>query len=175
VRPEESLAAWLAPVFDHWYRVPASWRHGTVDYWDGEPVPHAMWLAANDLASLEKRIWRGQVAALLPWIEETRCRVITLCRRRLRPDESDPGRPSASVEDLDWGSLLRQLSDKSARTPGWVLRLVQQMRRVRNELAHGRPATWPSIRHCLEAWRDWGDALSNAAANRPHRPHRSCC
>jgi len=163
MRPEKTLTDWVASEIERWRQVPRSWRHGTVDVWDGEIVTHALWLAANEPSSLGKRVWRGQVAALLPWIEETRCRVITLCQRILRPSAGEPGRPATDIEGLDWGPLLLQLSEAQDTTPGWVLRLARHMRRVRNELAHGRPATWPAIKDCLDAWREWGDELAKAA------------
>jgi hypothetical protein len=178
VCPEETLATWAASEINRWHQKPLSWRHGMIDDWDGEPVPHAMWLVVNDRSLLAKRIWRGQVATLLPWIEETRCQIIALCRRALRPFSDATGAPPADVAALDWGPLLYQLSESRTSIPGWVLRLVGHMRGVRNELAHGRPATWPAIRDCLDASRSWADLLAKAAhgnIQRTYAARRSGC
>jgi hypothetical protein len=118
-----------------------------LDSWGGEPTRHAAWLAHNDKDSLKKRIWRGQLGVLFPWIEERRREVIARYRPFLRATE----RTMPEVEMLDWGPISIQLSNSAKGSPN----AVQSARFIRNELAHGRPVSWLTISQCLDEFRAW--------------------
>jgi hypothetical protein len=118
-----------------------------LDGWGGEPVRHAAWLARNDPGSLAKRVWRGQLGVLFPWIEERRREVIARHRPFLRTTE----KTMAEVEMLDWGPIAIQLGNGAKGCP----KAVQSARAIRNELAHGRPVSWPAISQCLDEFRAW--------------------
>jgi len=118
-----------------------------LDGWGGETTRHAAWLARNELATLTKRVWRGQLGILFPWIEERRREVITRYRNLLRPTETT----MPEVEMLDWGPIVVQLGNSAKGCP----RSVQSARLIRNELAHGRPVPWSTIARCIDEFRDW--------------------
>ncbi len=118
-----------------------------LDGWGGEAARHAAWLAANDKGSLTKRVWRGQLGVLFPWIEERRREVIARHRPHLRATEQT----MPEVEMLDWGPIAFQLGNSAKGCP----KAVHSARGIRNELAHGRPVTWPTISQCLDEFRTW--------------------
>ncbi|HEY5071766.1 MAG TPA: hypothetical protein VII63_07010 [Caulobacteraceae bacterium] len=143
VRPDLCVESWDDGRKDGWRGVPLAWERGCLDSWGGEDAEHALWLAANKPAVLTKRVWRGQLTMMLPWIERQRLSIIEQERRTLRPD---PIRSGPDVESLDWGPLSAQLE----RVPN-LKRLLEVFREGRNELAHGRPLTWAQINACLVA------------------------
>ncbi|WP_341987605.1 hypothetical protein [Azorhizobium sp. AG788] len=118
-----------------------------LDGWGGEAARHAGWLARNDKGSLTKRVWRGQLGVLFPWIEERRREVISRHRPHLRVTEQT----MPEVEMLDWGPIAIQLGNSAKGCP----KAVHSARGIRNELAHGRPVTWPTISQCLDEFRTW--------------------
>lgn len=144
VRPDRHVASWDDGRTPCWRGVALAWENGCVDGWGGEPAEHPLWLAANRPPALAKRVWRGQLGMLLPWIEQYRQMIIEREKRTLRPDV----RSGADVESLDWGPLAFQLD----RVPA-VKQLALAFRGARNELAHGRPIMWGQIRLCMEAAR----------------------
>lgn len=148
VRPDLCIGDWDRGETTFWQGVAPSWESGCIDDWGGEPAEHALWLAANRPTALAKRVWRGQLSMLLPWIEQQRQLVIELEWRNLRPD---PVRSGPDIESLDWGPLAYQLQ----RVPR-LKRLTVAFREARNELAHGRPISWAMIKACLDVVRAGG-------------------
>ena len=145
VRPDMHISSWDQAETARWRGLAPTWESGCVDDWGGEAAEHALWLAANRPSALSKRVWRGQLAMLLPWIEQQRQTIIEQERRALRPD---PLRSGPDIESLDWGPLSHQLD----RVPQ-LKRLALAFRDARNELAHGRPISWVMIKACLDAAR----------------------
>ena len=105
------------------------WDQGLVDRWDAFPAYlHACAVPATDLKS---RVWRAQIRALMPSIDEERARIGAWLRREL------PGIPGDAV--LEPGDLYVLLQDhphlKSWRG-GHRKRLIYWLREARNTLAH---------------------------------------
>ena len=148
IRPDQCVEAWADSRFHAWGGVQANWTTGTIDNWAGESCEHPLWLAANQPPRLMKRVWRGQVAVLLPWIETRRLETIARFRKNLRPD---PDRSGPNLESLDWGPLRSQLN----WVPNGLIDFLESHRVARNELAHGRPLRWPEIAKCLSSARRW--------------------
>jgi hypothetical protein len=118
-----------------------------LDSWCGESARHAAWMVHNDANGLAKRVWRGQLGVLFPWIEERRREVISRYRRFLKVTDKTMG----DVDLFDWGPILIQLGNSPKGCPP----AVRAAREIRNELAHGRPVTWPQIAACIESFRSW--------------------
>lgn len=118
-----------------------------LDRWGGEMTHHAAWLARNDSISLTKRVWRGQLGVLFPWIEERRREVIARHLGLLQVTEAS----MPEVEMLDWGPIAIQLGNSPKGCP----KSVQSARIIRNELAHGRPVSWLTISRCVDGFREW--------------------
>jgi hypothetical protein len=146
VRPDLHVDAWDDGETAKWRGITPSWQEGCMDDWGGEPTEHALWIAANRPKALTKRVWRGQLAMLLPWIEQYRQTIIEQERRNLRPD----ARSGPDVESLDWGPLAYQLDRVAV-----MKRLAHAFREARNELAHGRPILWSHVKLCIEAAKAW--------------------
>jgi len=143
------MHAWSDDRVTAWKGVKAEWAAGCADDWGGSACEHPLWLAANRPDLLTKRVWTGQVAVLLPWIETRRLEVIARFVEHLRPDTVRCG---PDVEALDWGPMGVQLK----REPRWLLDLIETHRVARNELAHGRPVSWAQMTQCISSARRWG-------------------
>jgi hypothetical protein len=139
-RPDEYLTNWSDSRVDAWRGTRPSWASGNLDRWGGEPCIHPLLLAANEPPLLAKRVWRGQVAILFPWLDEYRQAVVRTYRRKLQPDELSYG---DDVDTLDWGPICWQL--KRAGISSRVLDAIHAGRMMRNDLAHGRPVGWAAI------------------------------
>lgn len=139
-RPDQHLAKWGDDRVALWRGSPPSWASGTLDRWGGEPCIHPLLLAANEPSLLTKRVWRGQVAILFPWLDEYRQLVVRTHLQKLRPDPLSYG---DDVETLDWGPICWQL--KRAGISNRVLDAIHAGRMLRNDLAHGRPVDWQAI------------------------------
>lgn len=137
LRPDLCTGAWIDPQDAD--------TAETLDSWGGEPAHHAAWLAKRDISSLKKRVWRGQLGIVFPWIEERRRDIIA----RYRPILRTTDRTMADVEMLDWGPLGIQLGNSAIGCPP----AVHSARSIRNELAHGRPVSWPELCRCFEDFR----------------------
>jgi hypothetical protein len=116
----------------------AAWHDGACDLVDGRLLVHSAVLAmAGDRAEVARRVWRGQVAVLYPFIEEQRCKVIPQVRGYLRfPLETTYGRVDRA-EDLEVGQLLYFLRGKNIRPSLW--RLLGLLTEMRHALAHLEP------------------------------------
>jgi hypothetical protein len=117
-----------------WAAPPAAllplWDAGLVDRWDAFPAYwHACALPAGPEA--RSRIWRAQVRALMPAIDEERARIETWLRREIR------GLPADTVlEPGDLYSLLQEYPRLKSWRGGHRKRLVYWLRETRNRLAH---------------------------------------
>ena len=123
-----------------------------LDRWGGEVSPHSAWLAQQDKDRLTKRVWRGQLAALFPWIEECRREVVARNHRVLQPDN----RTMKDIDELDWGPLCIQLERSSNGCPP----VARRARAIRNSLAHGVPVSWSDISNCIAEYTNWSGSRS---------------
>lgn len=111
--------------------------------WRGEEVACPIWLARRDPARLRRRVWRGHLGVLLPWLEEVRAAFLARNAPRLPAGPRDPltGEPIDPAA-YEWGHIAAALR-RTARAPAGS---ADAMRRVRNALAHGEPARWDECR-----------------------------
>jgi len=82
-----------------------------------------------------RRIWRAQLAALFPWLEAQRQRVVDKYRRLLKIDESLRLAGIRDIDELEFGALNRQLRSRVGREEA---ELLEGFATLRNELAHRR-------------------------------------
>lgn len=115
----------------------SEWRRGMVDRINGRAILHsAAEVAAGRTEVVSRRVWRGQIAVLFPFIEEHRLRFI----REFRPLLSVPVQTAYESipdhESLELSHLFHQLRKKvSARR----LEPLEHCLHIRNSLAHLRP------------------------------------
>lgn len=95
-------------------------------------------LAEGRTPELDQRIWRAQLAAFFPWLEELRLDLVRKHRSKLRLDEHLRKLGARDAEDIELGPMFFQLRGRLAGNEG---RLLQALVHIRNDLAHGRPAT----------------------------------
>jgi len=93
------------------------------------------------------RLWRAQLTSLFPLIEEERQRFVDRYRKILRVDEQSRRLGVQSVEELELGAIEWQLSHKLNRKERDRL---MALARVRNALAHRKPALSEDVRLLLE-------------------------
>jgi hypothetical protein len=85
---------------------------------------------------LDRRLWRAQLAAIFPWLEEQRQGAIDRHRRRLGIDDFLRRRGITAIEDIELGGIARQLSGRIPRSDADRLNALSRMR---NALAHRTP------------------------------------
>lgn len=134
-----------------WYR--------TVDQ-DGQW--HSCHLAVQGRSdAIRNRIWRGQTASILPFLESERQQLVKVYRQDLKlPHRDKEGRVVAtSPEDLELGHLYAQFCNQSSRVPAETRRQVGLLREVRNTLAHFQPITAAPIHQGLLAPMPWHELI----------------
>jgi hypothetical protein len=121
-----------------------SWEDGTCDFVDGARMLHSAAAAAGgNRAEVTRRVWRGQVASLYPFIEEQRVRIIPHVRGYIRlPVETTYGWVD-NAEDLELGQLLYFLRGKKIQPRIW--RLLSLLTEMRHSLAHLSPVPVRSL------------------------------
>jgi hypothetical protein len=114
------------------------WHVGMVDQFEGSRVVHSAAVALQGQRDeIDRRIWRGQIGVLFPFIEEQRLRLLNELRRYLSvPLETPLGRIT-DLRDLELGHLISQL--QGARVPGESWRLLRCLKGMRDSLAHLEP------------------------------------
>jgi len=106
------------------------WEQGLVDRWDSFPAYwHACVLPTP--AELRSRIWRAQVRALMPTIDEERARIEGWLRRQVQGLAND-----AALEPRDLYVLLQEHPYLKTWRGGHRKRLIYWLRDARNTLAH---------------------------------------
>ena len=149
VRPDLHVDRWADERSGGWAGgAAAAWTRGSCDVWAGGPCVHPIFLAVNSPNLLARRVWRGHVAVLFPWLEEIRQAVVHRYASRL---VADPASFYDDVESLDWGPICSQMASE----PPGVLRFLHGCRKLRNCLAHGRPADWQDIANCMRSFERW--------------------
>lgn len=98
------------------------------------------------------RIWRAQLAALFPWIEARRQRVVSTYRKFLRLDEHLRALGVQDVAEIEFGALARQLRSRMTRTDAEI---VDCLARLRNRLAHGKEVDPIDLDYALSATGSW--------------------
>ncbi|MSU90741.1 hypothetical protein GE300_14135 [Rhodobacteraceae bacterium 2CG4] len=99
------------------------------------PCPLAV-LADNGCNDLHQRLWKAQLAALFPEIENRRLGIVSTHRSRLRLDDHLRCLGVASIEEIELGALRYQLRRYLNRTESERL---DALARARNALAHRQP------------------------------------
>lgn len=91
-----------------------------------------------------ERIWRAQIAILLPIVEHERRRYLKNHRNLWRvPHRRGDGITVEQVDDLEIGDLVRQARDSGMRRE--EIRRLEWLRRVRNDLAHVKIVRWETL------------------------------
>ncbi len=103
-------------------------------------------LAKSRHNDLERRIWRAQLSAFFPWLEEQRLDMIRRHRPKLRLDEHLRRLGVRDADDIELGALAWQLEGSVSPNE---LAFAQCLARIRNSLAHRVPAIPHDLREAL--------------------------
>lgn len=122
----------------------ASWDEGSIEIIDGKRMLHSAAAAVmGDRAEVTRRVWRGQVSVLYPFIEEQRVSIIPQVRSYLRfPLETTFGQVD-DAEDLEVGQLRHFLRGKAIPARRW--KLLNLLTEMRHALAHLEPVPLRSL------------------------------
>lgn len=158
-----------------WREPPLQWR----ELWDrgawlytleeGAQFHSAALWVCGESETLDHRLWRGQAALMLPFLDEVRREICRdLCARHgddwpLWEAEFQSGHWTPNPQELeqlratpyacDWGRLCFQLRNCEALHPhSFWLDIAFDAKFLRNELAHHRPVEWLQTRELLQKW-----------------------
>ncbi len=145
----------------------STWHLGTWDIVGSDRVDSALVLALRqDLRTIENRIWRAQLRVFLPYIEERRCEFVDVIREQLSlPAETNLN----ECEFMKLRHLLgNHLKNEDFHTGQLYLDIAEAFGKVRNELAHRRPATASFLDRMFQA----SSRLDDLKTNGPIGPSR---
>jgi hypothetical protein len=110
------------------------------EIFEGRERIHSAALCESDSKSaIPHRIWSGQVAVLLPYIEEQRRDVLEQIGDQLRlPFKTRFGEVIRDLESLEIGHIALQVPDLNGIDPA-LARLIYKLRDIRNQLSHLGP------------------------------------
>jgi hypothetical protein len=119
-----------------WSRdTPRCWHLGSECRVTGEPRAHSALRAIN--GGVERRIWRAQVGAMFPLMEEYRQSLVQKLRRHLRvPFETDFGGRVTDPGDLELGHVAHQVRRFSLPLAPADRAKLKEWVDARNALAH---------------------------------------
>jgi hypothetical protein len=130
-----------------------SWASGTSDHFDGEPHTHSSIAAmSSDEAEISRRVWRGQVGVLFPFIEEHRLRLIRDWGTYLSLPIDTTFGPIVDSQDVEIGLLQFLLSREPIAPP--AKRFLWHLKEMRHALAHLEAVGGEHL--CSADVRNWG-------------------
>lgn len=116
-----------------------SWAEGMSEEFEGRTRVHSALLNGNSKRKITRRIWSGQVAVLLPYIEQQRREVLETIGHKLRlPFTTRFGDTIHNLEDLEIGHIALQLPNLRGIAPRYA-RMIYRLRDIRNHLSHLDP------------------------------------
>lgn len=111
------------------------WRLGAMDYRRDEVYHHsALYAMHSKIHEIKRRIWRAELRVLMPVLENFRSKLQDNYYHELRnvPREKE-------IEDMEIGDIADALY---GRFPPLLWQEIRHKRKIRNDLAHFRPAEW---------------------------------
>ena len=119
-----------------------SWAEGMSEEYEGRTRIHsAILLNDGPKREITRRIWSGQVAVLLPYIEQQRRDVLERIGHKLRlPFTTHFGDTIHNLEDLEIGHIALQIPNLNSIGPRYA-RMIYRLRDIRNQLSHLDPVS----------------------------------
>jgi predicted kinase len=138
------------------------WEAGLVDEWsEGPRVDSLALLASGHPEEIRKRIWRGHVQVMFPFLDEIRTALIRQFLEQIsgvvladppwqaRPDKDSPLRHSPW--DLDLGEVFSLVRNRLGPKQRQLDHLVKKMR---HRMAHLEPLTAEQVQNLADLWGD---------------------
>jgi hypothetical protein len=127
----------------------AEWSAGAVEFWSGGPATHTG-LHLDSVEELSRRVWAGQVARVLPFVEFERVKqaefIAALLERAGGVSQQWERDNGPDVAALEIGSLVACVHAHGVRVPNDRWQLIHGLRDLRNDIAHLRPVKPSRIR-----------------------------
>lgn len=115
-----------------------SWEEGAVDAVSGQRFVHSAFAETSGRKALVMhRIWRAQLRVIFPFLEDRRLEFVSEYRPFLTLPVVTPFETIDEHDSLEFSHLCHQLRDLLAADR---LQVLEYCRRLRNSLAHSRPA-----------------------------------
>jgi hypothetical protein len=92
--------------------------------------------ARGELQEIEQRVWRAQLSALFPWIEEQRLLIVDRYQKFLSVDDHLLSLRVQGVENIELGAMIYQLR---RHLPRGEIEHIEDLAAMRNALAHRKP------------------------------------
>ena len=139
VSPAPALTAWAQALGWNDETIRSSqWHLGVQDEVEGRPFIHSAALAlSGEYEEVDRRVWRGQVGVLFPFLEEWRNHLTVALRHLLTLPFYTPFGVIIDPRDLEPGHLLWMARRKGAEE--MTLRHLERLARMRHALAHMEP------------------------------------
>ncbi|WP_434617156.1 hypothetical protein [Azospirillum sp. B2RO_4] len=171
------LTGWNLPLADALVRLPEHTLFAPFDWlreqqaaavpmreWDGAPFRCSVAAAtANDRRTIARRVWKGQLHTVFPWLEEVRLQVVDAYANPLLrnlPLQTPYGTTITVPEDLEFGAITHLLRNQLDRP---VRAMLERMAEVRNCLAHREPVDGTKLKAVQSEFETW---RSGTAAGR---------
>ena len=129
-----------------------SWGKGMSEVFEERKRIHSAVLWNSDpKREISRRIWSGQVAVLLPYIEQQRRDVLERIGPQLRwALTAQSGEVIHDLEDLEIGQIALQIPNLNGIDPAHT-RLIYKLRDIRNQLSHLKPVPAERIMAALRS------------------------
>lgn len=130
-----------------------TWESGQENLFGGEELRHSAYCALRgDTNELERRRWKAQVGVVFPFLEQRRRDIIEALEDKLWApfDRNGHSRRTETVEELEFSDILWQLRNEGTVSDD-ALRLIRQLRDMRNKLAHLETLEWEKLRFSFAA------------------------
>ncbi len=125
---------------------PVAWEFGTASQ---SGIVHPARAAIEDPPrEIERRVWSAQASVLLPWIETLRYETVSANLFEVRRQMRHSGITEDDPYDLEIGELAKIFGLRGADRN--VRKRVQQLRTVRNALAHLQPLPPETVLRLIE-------------------------
>jgi hypothetical protein len=141
------------------------WANRLVDHWDGQMLVHVRaLLAAGDAAALARRVWRGHVRTIFPFVEQVRHAYAVRYEDELRarlPIEKIYGNTVRRYTDpfsLELYDVFQLLKDVLPKPECNLLFHCYKLRRL---VAHMVPGESSTICRASQLWDELSESFPN--------------
>jgi hypothetical protein len=125
------------------------WHRGTSYRLDGHKQTSSALLSlqgAKGAQEIQRRIWKGQVSVLFPFLEQERVNLLDRLKPMLRLPFETPFGWVTDLWELELGHLLQQVG---RRVDGGLRRRLHNLVSIRNALAHLEPASASEVHSAI--------------------------
>jgi hypothetical protein len=118
-------------------QTPLTWLAGATSELEGVSWTHSCHLALQgQVAEINRRIWRGQIGVVFPFIEESRIALLKELKRHLVPPFCVNSRVITDPYDLEVGEILYLVHKLRCPVSRETKCLLEHLKEMRHALAH---------------------------------------